>query len=232
MSDHDEGPEPISPDAGRTEEYPTIAGTLTAPEEHPGELPPEGSDADEEWVVQATRGIRLAIPAAALLALVFVAAGFCAGAVLEKNHAGSGGSVAGLAARFRSARTGGTGTGTTTTGTSGFGFGGGGFTSSSAATGTISVVDGDTLYILSAAGSLVKVTLTPSTTVTRNAQATAIDLRPGDTVVVQGTTGTNGDVAASSVAATGPGVSAAGGFGFGGGAGGAAAATTTTTAGA
>jgi len=232
MSDHAQGPEPPRPDEGRTEEYPTMAGTLAAPEAPVVEPLPDGDDADEEWVVQTTRGIRLAVPVAALLALVFVAAGFCAGAVLEKHHASSSGGVAGLAARFRSARAGASGTTTGTTSAGGFGFGGGGFGgSTAAATGTISVVDGDTLYILSAAGSLVKVTLTPSTTITRDAQATPTDLRPGDTVVVQGTTSANGNVAATSLTATAPGVTAAGGGGFGGfGAGGAATGTTTTGA--
>ena len=109
---------------------------------------------------------------------------------------------------------------------SGFaGFGGFG-ASTAAATGTISVVDGNTLYVLTATGSLVKVTLGPSTTITRNADSSAIDLRPGDTVVVQGTTAANGDVAATSVAATQAGVTSGGVGGRGGG-----AATTTTTAG-
>ena len=49
-------------------------------------------------------------------------------------------------------------------------------------------------------------TLTKSTTITRNADATAIDLRPGDTVTVQGATGSGGAVTATSVSATAPGV--------------------------
>jgi hypothetical protein len=236
MSDRDEAPGLAHPDEGHTEEYPTIAGTLSAPEEGAGEAPPVGEDADEEWVVRTTRGIRLAVPVAALLALLLVAAGFWGGAVVEKRHGSSGAGIAGLAARFRAGRTGAAGaTSTTSTtgtaGAAGFGFGGGGFATSSAATGTISVVDGDTLYILSATGSLVKVTLSPSTTITRDAQATPVGLRPGDTVVVQGTTGAGGNVAASSVTATAPGVSSGGG-GFGSRLGGAAGATTTTTAGA
>jgi hypothetical protein len=234
MSERDEAPGLAHPDEGHTEEYPTIPGTLSAPVEGAGVSPPEGDDADDEWVVRTTRGIRLAVPVAALIALVLVAAGFWGGAVVEKRHGSSGGSIAGLAARFRAGRTGATGTTGTTSTTGGAaaasGFGFGGFGASSAATGTISVVDGDTLYILSATGSLVKVTLSPSTTITRNAQATPIALRPGDTVVVQGTTSTSGNVAATSVTATAPGVSSGGG-GFSR-LGGAAGATTTTTAGA
>ena len=80
------------------------------------------------------------------------------------------------------------------------------------------MVDGDVLYVLTSTGGLVKVTLGASTSITRNEKSPAIGLRPGDTVVVQGSTARNGNVAASSVAATAPGVSSAGGFGgrFGG----------------
>ncbi len=126
-----------------------------------------------------------------------------------------------LASRFRAAR-GGRGRGHLDDGTTGAagaaGFGGfGGFGElHGQATGTISVVDGQTLYVLSAAGSLVKVTLTPSTTITRNATAAPDDLRPGDTVVVQGSTSANGNVSATSIAATAPGISSTGGRGFGG----------------
>ena len=156
------------------------------------------------------KGIRLAVPMALLLAVVLVAAGFWGGATLQKRSSGSGSGNSSLAsafaARLRAAggATGATGA-TGASGAAGFGgFGG----SSAAAIGTVSVVDGTTLYVLSATGSLVKVTLGPSTTITRNAKTPAVGLRPGDTVIVQGATGGNGDVIASSVSATAPGVSA------------------------
>lgn len=221
------------PDEGRTAEYPTMiyppAGSTTAVGEatEPLGFDPD-PEADAEWVVQTTRGVRLGYPVAGLLVVLLVAAGFWGGAAVEKSHAGSSGagSLASLASRFRGARAG--GTGTTTTGASGFaGFGGGGFGTSAAATGTISVVAGKTIYVLTATGSLVKVTLTPSTTVTRNADTTPGQLRPGDTVVIEGTTSPNGNVAATSVTATAPGVSStSGGFGLGSGAGGTATSTT------
>ena len=59
-----------------------------------------------------------------------------------------------------------------------------------------------------------KAKINTSTTVTRNAKSSAAELRPGDTVVVQGATGAGGTIQASSVAATAKGVSVtAGGFG-------------------
>jgi hypothetical protein len=75
------------------------------------------------------------------------------------------------------------------------------------------VLQGDTLWVTTSTGSLVKVKLTNATTVTRNAASTKQALRPGDTVVVQGATAKNGTVSASSVSATAKGVSSGGGFG-------------------
>lgn len=238
MSDHLPDPEssgrqPL--DDGHTEEYPTIAHALATPLDGPEWLAgDDGGDADEEWVSQTTHGIRLGVPVAALLAVVLVAGGFWGGAELQKNHSGGTTSaLASVAARFRSTAGAGATGATGSTGSTASRFGGGGFASSAAAAGTISVVDGDTLYVDdTSTGSIVKVTLTKSTTITRNADATAIDLRPGDTVTVQGATGNSGTVTATSVTATAPGVSS--GFGgFGGAAGatgtGSTGSNTTTT---
>lgn len=229
MSDH--LPDPESPrggatDDGHTEEHPTVTDTLANPVDGRGWLAGDDSgDADEEWVSQTTHGIRLAVPAAALVALLLVAGGFWAGAALQKSQGGSSSGVAGVAARFRA------GAGTGTTGGSGASRFAGLFASTAAAAGTISVVDGNTLYVDdTATGSTVKVTLTKSTTITRNADATAIDLRPGDTVTVQGATGNGGAVDATSVSATAPGVTSGfAGFGGFGGAGAGAGTSTATT---
>jgi hypothetical protein len=198
---------------GLTEEYPTIASGLTLPEleaDEPG-------DADDEWPVRGpAKGIRLRLPVAVLVTALLVAGGFWGGAIAEKDHGGSSTSAASaLAGRFRSAAggtpaagaTGGGFAGGGFRGGGGFGGGGGGAGATAAATGTVSVVDGNTLYVLTATGSLVKVTLGQSTTVTRNATTSADDLRPGDTVVVQGSAAKNGNVTATSIAATGSGVS-------------------------
>jgi Domain of unknown function (DUF5666) len=230
MSNDDRDLEQPGPDA----EYPTMVYPPVDPgatDTETGTLLSDVDDdpeADAEWVVQTTRGVRLALPIAGLLAVLLVAAGFWGGVAIEKNHGGSsrGASLASLAARFRSGRTGAGGTSTT----GGGGFGGlGGFSSNAAATGTVSVVDGKTLYVLTSSGSLVKVSLTTSTTITRNADSSAADLRPGDTVVVNGTTSANGNVSATSVTATASGVSASTGGGGGGGFGGGGDTSTTTT---
>jgi len=232
MSDHLPGPEdsgrwPL--DDGHAEEDPTVTQTLATPPDEPGWLArDDAGDSDEEWVSQTTHGIRLGVPAAALLALVLVAGGFWGGAALQKSHGGSTSTLAGVAARFRSAAGGVGATGTAGVAASRFG---GLFASTAGTVGTISVLDGNTLYVEdTATGSLVKVTLTKSTTITRTADAAAIDLRPGDTVTVQGATGSSGAVTATSVSATAPGVSS--GFaGFGRGLGGTGTSTSTPTTG-
>ena len=133
-------------------------------------------------------------PLRSSLAVVLVALGFWGGAIAQKNHAtaSAGNGAAAFAARLRNAASGATGaTGTTGAGAGGFQF--------PAAPGARAVrmppperspsSTATPLYILTATNQLVKVTLTPSTTVTRNAKAKTVQLRPGDTVVVQGATG-------------------------------------------
>ncbi len=84
-------------------------------------------------------------------------------------------------------------------------------------------VIGKTLYVTSTSGSLVKVTLAPSTAITRNSKSTLSNLKVGDSVVVSGVKAGNGQLTASSISATAAGVSAGGGlaglFGGGGGTG-------------
>ncbi len=202
------------PTLDATREYPPIASGLPFPEP----LADEPFDGDDEWPVRGpAKGIRLALPTAVLAVVLLVAAGFWGGAIVEKNH-GASSSAASVAARFRSTASGTAANGATGGGFAGGGFrggggfaGGGGAGGTSAATGTLSVVDGKTLYVLTSTGSLVKVTLGQSTTVTRNATTSADGLRPGDSVVVQGSAAKNGDVAATSIAATGSGVSSGAG---------------------
>jgi len=235
MSDHLPGPENsgVGPLDGYAEEDPTATKTLPIPPDGPGWLVgDDAGDSDEEWVSQTTHGIRLGVPAAVLIALVLVAGGFWGGAALQKSHSGgSTSALASVAARFRSAAGGVGATGTAGAAASRFAGLFGGTAGAAGTVGTISVVNGNTLYVEdTATGSLVKVTLTKSTTITRNADAVAVDLRPGDTVTVQGATGSSGAVTATSVSATAPGVSSGfGGFGRGLGGAGAGAGTGTST---
>ncbi|HWK30238.1 MAG TPA: hypothetical protein VNS09_26960 [Solirubrobacter sp.] len=82
-----------------------------------------------------------------------------------------------------------------------------------ATVGTVSDVDGSTLYVDGSDGTTVKVKLAKGGTVTRTATSQVKAIHPGDTVVVQGETASSGTVVASSIRAT---ASNAGGGGFGG----------------
>ncbi|GAA4858702.1 hypothetical protein [Kitasatospora terrestris] len=74
--------------------------------------------------------------------------------------------------------------------------------------GTVSAVDGTTVYLTDANGNTVKVTTGDSTKVTLNKQGKVADLQPGQTVTVVGTKGADGGYSATQLTE-----GAAGGFG-------------------
>jgi len=104
-------------------------------------------------------------------------------------------------------------------GAGGFGGAGGATTDGGSANiiGTVSVVDGSTLYITETSGDTVKVTTSDGTTVTKTDTGTVKDLAPGESVVIRGVQSSQGVYAAQSVTQG----SAATAGGFGGGFGGA-----------
>ncbi|HXQ58821.1 MAG TPA: hypothetical protein VN799_01950 [Acidimicrobiales bacterium] len=166
---------------------------------------PTAADDDDEWPDRGPRkGIRMSVPTVALLGLLIAAGGIWGGAALQRSQGTS--TSTGAASTFASLF-GGRGAGTTG------GLAGGGALGA-AATGTVTEVQGSTLYVTNASGALVKVTVGPSVTVNRNAKSSLGSLQVGDTVVVQGTKATDGSVTASSVSATAAGVTSGfGGFG-------------------
>jgi hypothetical protein len=165
-------------------------------------------DLEDLWPSRGpSNALRLRVPTTVLCALVIAAGAFWGGAALQKSHEGASGTSS-LAALARSFRSGATGAAGASRAASAFG------ATTAAATGTVTAIQGDTVYVTNAAGNLVKVTISPTTTFTRDAKATEAALQPGDTVVVEGSTAKSGVVAASSVAATQAGVTA--GFGRGG----------------
>ncbi|WP_052433180.1 hypothetical protein [Streptacidiphilus carbonis] len=141
----------------------------------------------------------------ALAGGIIAALGFAGGALVEKNNKPAASSAATAFAGFTRGAAGGTGR---TGGTAGTGATGG------ATTGTVKLVDGDTVYITDSSGNTVKVTTGSSTKVTLSSTGKVGDLKAGQTVTVRGTTDSSGNLAATTVsegAAT-----AAGGFGAGG----------------
>ncbi len=179
-------------------------------------------DPDDEWAVAPTgRGVRVRVITGALLVLAVLAGGFWGGVVAEKHHGGSNSAstaASALASRFAALR-GGAASGS---GASTFSGAGGRAATAGATTGLVTEVQGNILYVTEndAAGTLVKVTVGPSTTVTRTAKSSLSGLQQGDTVIVTGTKAASGTVSATAIRATGQGVTAGGGTGSGGGFGG------------
>jgi hypothetical protein len=150
-----------------------------------------------------------------LCVAVIAAAGFFGGAEVGKHDGGSGSS--GLAA-FRgaaaSAAAGRTGTGRTGTGFTGFGAGGtgaGGAAAGGATVGTIKLVDGNTVYVETEAGSIVQVAVSAGTKITVSSSGTVKDLQAGQTVIVAGAKNSSGGVNATTITQS----SGTGGFGGG-----------------
>jgi hypothetical protein len=91
---------------------------------------------------------------------------------------------------------GGNGTGRNGTGNGTGANGNGGFRGTA---GTIDHVDGTDVYVKTQDGRTVKVTTTDSTQVRITQQGKVSDLKQGQTVIVQGTTGTDGSVSAQAI---------------------------------
>jgi hypothetical protein len=124
-----------------------------------------------------------------LLTLVVISAVFLAGAFAERTWhktSSSGSGLADLAAQFRS-RLGGQGaTGAT---------GGNGTT-----IGTVKLVDGKNVYVQDFSGNVVKITTNASTTINLTTKSSVGQLKPGTSVIVQGTPNHDGtSTAATSI---------------------------------
>lgn len=154
----------------------------------------------------------------ALLAVLLTACGFVAGVLVEKGQSSSSSTTsAGLASRLAGLRStaasGGRG-GSFFSGSGGAGLfsGSGGRGGGAGATaGQVAYVSGGTLYVTTAEGATVKVTTSAASTVTKTVKGSVKGIRPGETVIVTGSTGANGAVQAESIR-----VSEAGGLGAGG----------------
>jgi hypothetical protein len=85
--------------------------------------------------------------------------------------------------------------------------------------GTIKLVDGKNVYVSDAQGNVVRVATNGKTKITVSQEATVSKLKPSTSVIVQGTTGSDGTVTATSISQTaaggqGGGFPGAGGGGF------------------
>jgi hypothetical protein len=130
-----------------------------------------------------------------LLAVLFAAVGFLGGIKIEKGQQTTG-STFGAATAGKGARA--TGSAPTFGGAPGGTAAGGGDTS-----GTVSSVSGKTIYLKSTSGDTVKVTLSSATKVSKSQTVSSDSLRPGDTIVVTGVTGSDGTISAATVTDSG-----------------------------
>jgi hypothetical protein len=174
---------------------------------------------DEEELPRRPRRRLLAPLPVGLLTVLLIACGFIGGVLVEKGQTSSSStsSTAGLASRFAALRSGASGAGAS--GASGAGaFPAGGFGGAGGATtGEVAYLVGSTLYVTTAEGNTVKVATSAGSSVSKTVKSSVGDIHPGETVVVTGTTGSDGAVTAESIR-----VGSAGGSArslFGGGAG-------------
>lgn len=195
----------LPPDEGRRERpevapVPAVVGDADAPPPADELFAVLFGDEIATWPARsARRGVHLTWPVMALVGLLLVVGGVGLGSYLQRTRPTSAASILSQFSRAAGART---GVG---------GFAGAGTTASAGVTaGTVTDVIGRTLYVTTASGSLVKVEVSPSTTIDRNASSSLGSLTPGDTVIVQGSTEKGGTVRASSIADTAKGVTSTG----------------------
>jgi hypothetical protein len=164
-----------------------------------------------------TRRPRAKIPSLTLVlaAIVVASAGFLGGALVGKHYgSSSSGNLSAAFSRFAARASASTSGGTGGTGGTGSGSGGRGglFGGGNATVGTIKLIDGGTVYVQTTAGDIVQVATSAGTKVTVSSTVPVTDLRPGETVIVEGSKNSSGAIAATSISQT-----SAGGFGgFGG----------------
>lgn len=171
-----------------------VDATLPSPSETEEPPPP----------LRAARRRKLPIATLALALAAAGGVGFFAGVRVEKSHitptASTGRTGAGTfslgAAADASNRRSGT---SNPAGTGAGGTNGGGVGSAANILGTVTVVQGGTVYVTEANGDTVKVTTSDGTTVTKTVPATVKDLTPGQSVVIRAVQSGDGVYAASSI---------------------------------
>ena len=173
---------------------------------------------DAELTAVLTRRPRAKLPSLTLVlaAVVVASAGFLGGALVGKHYgSSSSGNLAAEFSRLAGARastsasaSAGSGTGSAGSGLAGRG-GGGLFGGGNATVGSIKLIDGNTVYVQTTSGDIVQVTTSAGTKVTVSSTVPVKDLRPGETVIVEGSKNSSGAIAATSISQT----SLGGGFG-------------------
>ena len=156
---------------------------------------------------------------AALGALVTCAIGFYAGIRVEKNQLSNSSAALGSTASGRTGaraaafaalagRSGATSSGASGSGASGAP-GGGGFAGAggaggaNASFGTVASVNGKTILVTDTSGNTFKVKVASSTKITKNQSVSHHAIRPGDTIIVTGVSGSGGTTTAATITDSG-----------------------------
>lgn len=176
-----------------------------------------GGELEEDWypeldeLPKRPRRKLLTPPIVSLMLVLFAACGFIGGVLVQQGQGSSGATGiagSGLASRFGASGA----TGTSGGGASSFrSLFGGGAAGGGATIGTVSSINGNTLYVTETSGNTVAVVTTPESKVTKSQSVGASAIHPGDSVVVDGITTSKGTVTASSVTDSGSSSTSSGG---------------------
>lgn len=159
---------------------------------------------EEEELPPRPRNRLLAPLPLVLIAVLIAAIGFLGGVLMQNGSEGSG-SAGGPPGGLPSFLSEGAGEGSGSEGASGLPAGFPGSGSGAAVSGTVSSVDGSTIYVKDSEGSIVAVRVEDGSKVSRDSNVGVKKIHPGDSVVVQGAKH-GSTVKASSIAATESGV--------------------------
>jgi len=167
----------------------------------------EPAEDDDQWFDEPREPMRrprrrlLAPLPITLIAVLLVAVGFIVGVQVEKGKTSEPSGTAGIAAGIAALRG---GSSSTTTGKSaGTSAGAAGFPGAGAAggltSGTVADVSGSTLYVTTSEGNTVKVSTSAGTSVSKSSKVEVDSIRPGESVTITGSTGSDGNVSAKSI---------------------------------
>jgi hypothetical protein len=175
--------------------------TSLAPDENESHLAAGETPPRLELAPRPRRRLIAPIPLS-LLAVVLVAAGFIAGAHVEKGQSASGAGAGAFAGASRSAALGASAP-TVGKGSSATPASAGKSTPAPEVarptSGKVTSKSGRTLYVKGSEGSTGKVATSPATTVTKTVQAKVKAIHPGETVTITGSTGSKGSLSAESI---------------------------------
>jgi hypothetical protein len=186
------------------DEQPIIHGSVfRAPETveyQPAEDGDQWFDEPQEPPRRPRRRLLTPLPIT-IIAVLLLAVGFIVGVQVEKGQTNESSGTAGIAAGIAALRGGSSNAATgKSAGTSavGAGFPGagaaGGLTS-----GTVADVSGSTLYVTTSEGNTLRVSTSAGTSVSKSSKVEVGSIRPGESVTITGSTGSDGVVNAKSI---------------------------------